>query len=268
MGSIQALAAIGAMDGFNIPRKLIYLYASDYRKKLQVWRKKHSNAEHFEYAWPDIQEWNVPDLYALEHKYLGEAFVAGKKDAYGNGRFFNGQSMPLRAVKKLHDKALLPSIKGEVKNIFEFKIKKETSKYLGQDMMKAVIEDEFGDQISLTIFPDSLSKAKQRIKDCYGTKHKLEPGMAIHFNGTVNFYEDEVGIILREIFDACPSPAVPADLKAKKIVVQRVSKKSKSNEEPATDLASIIEELEEDLYNGGHIDLDGEDEENDEDDDI
>lgn len=265
MTSIQALAAIGAMDSFGIPRKLIYLYGSDYRKKLQVWLKKHDpKTETFEYAWPAAKEWGAPELYALEHKYLGEAFVCGKKIAYGNGRFFNGQSMPIKAIKKLNDKAALPQVKGEIKNIFEFKIKKETSKYVGQDMMKCVIEDEFGDQIGVTIFPDSLNKARKAIKDAYGNKYKLDVGMSIYFNGSVNLYEDEIGIILRDLFDGCPPPEVPSDLKAKKIVVKRASKKIKDDSSKSEEVTDIIGDLEDDLFNGGHIDLDEEESDSDE----
>lgn len=261
--SIQALAAIGALDCFKIPRKLIYLYASDYRKKLQVWLKKHDpKTEKFEYAWPSITEWPTPDLFALEQKYLGEAFICGKKEAYNNGRFFDSKSMPLRVMKKLQDREMLPSVKAEIKSIFEFKIKKETSKYLGQDMMKCVIEDENGDQANLTIFPDALKKAKQRIKDCYKSKVILEPGIALHFNGSVNIYEDEIGIILRDLFDACPPPSVPDDLKAKKIVVKR-AKKDKTEPKKEENANDIISDLEDDLFDGGHIDLDSEEKEDD-----
>lgn len=256
MTSIQALVATGALDSFKVPRKLIYLYGSDYRKKLQVWLKKHDpRTEKFEYAWPSVEEWGLPDLFALEQKYLGEAFICQKKQAYDNGRFFNGQSMPLKSIKRLEDKSSLPTVKGEIKSIFEFKIKKENSKMLGQNMVKCVIEDEFGEQINLTIFPDSLKKAHKRIKECYGNKYKLEPGISIHFNGSVNLYDDEIGIIMRDLFDACPPPPVPSDLKAKKIVVSR---SKKSNEKESDKSSDLIGDLEDDLFLGGHIDLDEE----------
>lgn len=255
--AIQALAASGALDCFNIPRKLIFLYAADYRKKLQVWLKKHDPAtEKFQYEWPEIKEWSSQELYALEHKYLGEAFICDKKLAYGNGRFFDGKSMPIRAIRKLSDRSMLPSVKGEIKNIFETKIKKETSKIFGQDMLKAVIEDEYGDQISITFFPDSLKKSKQRIKQVYGDKQKLDVGLAINFNGSVNIYNDEVGVIVKDLLDACPPPAIPSDLKAKKISIKKSPKKEiKKSVEEAED---IIEDLEDELYNGGFIDLENE----------
>jgi DNA polymerase-3 subunit alpha len=267
--SIKALAAIGALDSFKIPRKMIYLYASDYREKLKAWLKTHnSKIEQFEYAWPAFDEWSRPELYALELKYLGESFICGKKVAYDNGRFYNGKSIPIRAIKKEKDKSILPHVKGEIKSIFEFKIKKETSRYVGQDMAKCVIEDEFGDQINITIFPDSLKEARRRIKDAFGSKHKLEPTMSIHFNGSVNLYEDEIGVIVRDLLNASPSPAVPEDLKAKKIVVKRLSKKEKIDIKKSDNVDDIISDLEDDLFNGGHIDLDQEEDETGDDYDI
>ncbi len=269
MASIKALAAIGALDSFNIPRKLIYLYSSDYRAKLKAWLKKHNGkVEKFEYAWPSINEWSMPELYALEHKYLGEAFICDKRIAYDDGKFYNGKSVRIRAIKKEKDRTVIPHVKGEIKSIFEFKIKKETSRYVGQDMAKCVIEDEFGDQITITLFPDSLKDAKRRIKDCFGTKHKLDPAMSIHFNGSVNIYEDEIGIIVRDLLNASPPPAVPGDLKSKKIVVKRASKKEKEEPKKEDDIDDIVSELEDDLFNGGHIDLDEEEDETDDDYDI
>src|SRR5690606_21997503 len=55
--AIQALAAAGCLDSFNIPRKLMFLYYSDYRKKFQVWSKKHNiETEEFSYPWTDEKE--------------------------------------------------------------------------------------------------------------------------------------------------------------------------------------------------------------------
>src|SRR6185436_3546250 len=80
--SIQALAASGAMDSFKIPRKVIYLYCSDYRKKLQVWLKKHDpKVDEFVYPWPKETDWSISELYALEQFYLGESYVCKPADA-------------------------------------------------------------------------------------------------------------------------------------------------------------------------------------------
>jgi hypothetical protein len=92
--------------------------------------------------------------------------------------------------------------------------------------------------------------------------------MSIHFNGSVNLYEDEIGIIVRDLLNASPPPAVPVDLKAKKIVVKRASKKDKKDPKKEDDVEDIISDLEDDLFNGGHVDLDQEGDETDDDYDI
>lgn len=263
-GAIQALAAIGALDSFKIPRKLMYLYAQDYKQKLKIWLKTHDpEKEKFNYAWIYCDDWDASQLYALEFKYLNEAFICDKKIAYGNGKFFDGKSIRIRSIKKLPDKTQVPFVKGVITNTFEFKVKKETSKYVGKSMLKATIEDEFGDQINITIFPDALENTQKRLKDYYGSKCKLDVGTAIYFGGITNYYEDDMGLILRDVFDACAFPGLPTDMKAKKISIK--SERKPKNSKKSETAKEIIEELEEDLYNEGYIDLDNEDDNEDND---
>ncbi len=256
--TIQALASSGCLDTFGISRKLIFLYCSDFRKKLQIWLKKHDpSKEEFNYPWPVEKEWSLPEMYALEKSYLGEAFICPKKDAYG--KFFKeGSSMTLAEAKKLPNKKVVPSIKAEVKSVFEFKIKKETSKFFGLTMAKVTIEDEFGDQCSLTIFPDRWEKINKRLKELGGNKCIFEEGIAINFGGSVNIYEDDFGIILDNFYGVQPHPSVPADLKAKKVSL----KKTKSDEikTDVSDSSKLLEDIEDQLYDEGLIDfIDNED---------
>lgn len=255
---IQALAVNGCLDSFGISRKLIYLYCSDYRKKLQVWLKKHDpNKETFVYPWPEHTEWSLPELYALEKASLGESFVCTKKDAYVN--FFKNKSVPIKYINSLSDRDAVPSIRAEVKSIFEFKVKKETSKYFGENMIKSTIEDENGDQITLTVFPNKWKEVKSRMKELCGNKYKFSEGIVIHFSGTVNVYEESMGIILENFYDFAPAPLVPKDLKARKI-----SKKNKNIEKKleeldiSTNLDEYIDNVEDSLYDEGLIDLDNE----------
>ena len=151
--SIQALAAAGAMDSFKIPRKLIYLYCSDYRKKLQVWLKRHDpTKEEFVYPSPTELDWSISEIYALEQYYLGESFICKPAEAYG--KFFKDKHVGVYEIKKSKEKTKLYPIKAIIRDYFEFKVKKETSRYYGQSMIKSVIEDKNGDQCSCTIFPD------------------------------------------------------------------------------------------------------------------
>jgi DNA polymerase-3 subunit alpha len=256
--TIRALAASGCLDRFGISRKIIYLYCDDYKKKLQSWFKKHNpEFDKFEYPWPVEKDWSLPEVYALEKSYLGEAFACSKRDAYGN--FFKQRSTSVKEMLTMKDRERIPSIRAEVKSVFEFKVKKETSKYLGQNMIKATIEDERGDQITLTVFPDRWKDVKTRIRDLYGSKYKFDPGMAISFSGTLNVYEDEVGIILDTLYEAAPPPPLPKDLKIKKKVSM---KKSSNDSEQNIDLNNIdktVENIEDELFDEGLIDLDQED---------
>ena len=250
---IQALAAAGAMDSFKIPRKLIYLYCSDYRKKLQVWLKKHDpTKEEFVYPWPHETDWKLAELYALEQFYLGESFVCKPAEAYG--KFFKDSHVCIYEIKKVKDKTKMAPIKVIIRDYFEFKVKKETSKYYGQAMIKAVVEDKNGDQCSCTIFPDRWQQLQDRIKDI-NSKLTFDAGIALSFSGSTNNYEDEVGIILDNLYDVCAIPALPADLKAKKINLKEARAKAEPESEKPNDNQSLLERIEDMLWDEGLIDL-------------
>lgn len=253
--TIQALAAAGSMDSFGLSRKLIYLYCSDYRKKLQIWLKKHNPiTEQFIYPWIDEKEWNIQELYALEQYYLGESFICAPTQAYGS--FFKDNHRCFADLKKLKNRTKIFPIKGIVVNFFEFKVKKETSKFYGQPMIKAIIEDKNGDQCSCTIFPDRWQLISKRIKELQN-KAVFEPGLALSFAGTTNIYEDEVGIILEDLFAIALAPKVPIDLKAKKVSLKKEKSSDliQQNNKNINNL-QLLSEVEDNLYNLGLIDLD------------
>ncbi len=247
--TIQALASSGALDSFGIPRKLIYLYCSDFRKKIQVWLKKHNPlAETFMYPWPQEPDWKLSELYALEHFYLGESFTCKPPVAYGN--FFKTDHRTIYEIKKVKEKTRLAPIKGIIVDFFEFKVKKETSKFYGQAMAKVTFEDKNGDQCKITVFPDRWQQVQKKIKDIH-SKAVFDVGLAISFCGTTNSYEDEMGLILEDLYDISLTPAVPADLKAKKVKLKE-SKADKVIQQ------SLLEEIEDDLINQGLLDIDEE----------
>jgi DNA polymerase-3 subunit alpha len=255
--AIQALAAVGAMDSFKIPRKLIYLYCSDYRKKLQVWLKKHDpNTEEFVYPWGKEPDWQVSELYALENFYLGEGFICKPSAAYGS--FFKDDHKTCYDIKKSKNKTKLLPVKAIIKDFFEFKVKKEKSKYYGQAMIKAVIEDKNGDQCSLTIFPDRWQLVQERIKNI-SRKSTFDIGLALSFAGNTNDYEDDMGIILDNLFNISIIPELPGDLKAKKINLKEAKAATKIPVESKT-VKDIVSELENILYEEGLISFDDDDE--------
>lgn len=253
--SIQALAAAGALDIFKIPRKIMFQYCSDYRKKLQVWMKKHDpKTEEFVYPWPKETDWSLSELYALEQFYLNESFVCKPAEAYG--KFFKDEHNTVADVRKAKDKTILPSMKVIVRDFFEFKVKKEGSKYYGQSMIKAVVEDKNGDQCKLTIFPDRWKMVQDRIKNI-NSKAEFANGLGFHFSGNTNNYEDDMGLILDSLYNVAPIPALPADLKDKKKINLKEAR-VKVDKKPG-EIKNLLEDIEDTLYDEGLIDLDNED---------
>jgi len=259
--TIQAFAASGALDSFKLTRKQIFYYCADYRKKLQIWLKKHDpNTEEFIYPFPKEEDFTIPEKYALEFHYMNEGFVCQPFKAYKN--FFSDNHDTVKDIKKSENKKYLNSVKCIVRDYFEFKIKKEASKMYGQTMAKILIEDKFGNQCSCTIFPDRLQLLQSHMKT-FNKGLKFEPGVAMNFSGSANVYEDEMGIIFDKVYSVVPSPQTPKDMKAKKIV----SKKSKKSEnadidssdikdiKPLNDNEDLFEQLEDGLYEDGLLDF-------------
>ncbi len=254
--NIQALAASGALDIFKIPRRLIFQYCSDYRKKLQIWLKKNDpKVDTFVYPWPKELDWSLSELYALEQFYLGESFICKMPEAYG--KFFKDEHNTIADIKKSKDRTALTSIKVVIKDFFEFKVKKEGSKYYGQSMIKAVIEDKNGEQCKCTIFPDRWKIIQNRIKEIH-SKYEFDVGLALHFSGSTNNYEDDMGIILDQLFNVSPIPALPEDLKIKKKVNLKEAKAKLTDNlvKKSNEIKDLFEQIEDSLYDEGLIDLD------------
>jgi DNA polymerase III alpha subunit len=233
--TIQALAASGCFDEFKISRKTIFHYIADYNKKYAAWNKKKNKEATFQYNWPIEQDWNESEKYALEMKFMNESFCNVNK-AY-NG-FFNDSKLNLSNLEKMEDRETINSCKVIVRDYFEMKVKKEGSKLLGRTMAKLLIEDIFGNQGNLTIFPESLDFSLKQIKLLTNSKVKLEPGIALHFSGSVNYYNDEAGIILDKLYAIASKPAEPIDIKIKKTA----SKLDKKED------VDIFEEIEKELF--------------------
>ena len=255
--TIQALAASGALDCFNISRKKMFLYNSDYRKKLTAWKKKHnSETEDFNYPWEEAKDWDITEYYALEVHYLNEGFICKPHDAYNN--FFNDPHKLYSDIKKSDNRQTLLPIKAVIIDCFSFKVKKEGSKFLGKTMAKLLLEDKNNEKYSCTIFPDKWEIFTERLK-----KQKIkeiEPGLAISFSGQANIFEEEVGIILNDVFDIKNKPQMPEDRKQKK-----VSLRSKEKSEAISDILNtnvddplFEEQIKDYLYDENLIDIDDE----------
>ena len=255
--AIQALAAAGALDCFGISRKNIFLYTTDYRKKAQTWAKRKTKTEGgFEYSWPEDKDWSLSEKYALEMKFIGEAYICGITQAYGN--FFNKSWFkPIKEIKNLVNKEDVYSVKGIVKDFFELKIKKEGSKYFGQAMLKLKIEDPNGDQCFVTIFPKDLELFNNKLKT-RKIKSKFGAGFALHFKATVNEYENENQLILNDLIDVSIPPLEPADLKSKSSKKEKTVKSEiLSNKEIEISNSSndLLEAVEDQLFDQGLIEF-------------
>jgi DNA polymerase III subunit alpha len=259
--TIQALAASGCLDLFQIPRHLLFLYCSDYRKKLQVWCKKHNPAkEEFQYPWPSANEekpWSTDQIYAMESFYLGNAFSVKTEQAYGS--FFEDCRLTIAQIRKSPDKSQFPTIKLVVRDIFEFKVKK-AGKYQGMEMAKLTVEDLNGERCGLTIFPDRWKLVQDRVKELYGGKVKFHIGMAIHFSGATNLYEEDIGIILNDLYNVIPAPQRPKDLKSKKLNLKTIKREKREANSKDLDATQVLfEEIEDDFFQEGLLDLDEDD---------
>jgi hypothetical protein len=158
------------------------------------------------------------------------------------------------------------SIQAVVKDTFEFKVKKENSKIFGEVMAKVNLEDPWGNQMSMTCFPDSWIRLQEGAAKLLGKKYKFEPGIGIHVNGDLQWFDGNLSLIFTDITYAVPAPEKPDDLKPRKVSMPkiRVSKKDEEefeeNEVKETDPSDFLEEIEDELIESGLSDISDEDE--------
>jgi DNA polymerase III subunit alpha len=300
--SIQAMAASGSLDSFGLDRKMMFLYASDYRNKLRAhmnkmrraWDKKNQLAPpdsetakwimSFEYPWPSgLKPWSARELYALEEFYMGEGISGTIKERYEG--FFDEYSINFNKLKELmpyekqsederedrrantHNIQMqhLRGLKGIITTLFSFRVKKEDSKIFGQEMARIVVQDAFGNDMDVIAFPDAWECAQHRIeKELARGKHKVEPGIAIFFSGSFQWENAHTNsFILGDILDYRPIPALPTDLKSRKVKMPRGSKLSKKDIDEL-EKEDVVEQLEEEMIDEGLSPIGDEDEFDDE----
>ena len=268
--AVQALAASGALDLFNMPRRQMFLYASDFKKKLKVHNdrnKKKNEDRKFKYPWPDESEWAIPEIYALEKHYLGEGLSGNKIDVYKG--FFTATAANYSKLHKRYPEATREEIRGvrdryrifklegEIKSIFEFKVKDEKSKIYGQQMARVGLEDPFGNQVVMVCFPEGLDLIKERFKDLSrpGNVYKFdEIGTGIKINGSISWYQGDISIIFEDLVACCHPPALPPDMKDKKKISMRTIRTRKKKDR--VDAQLLLEEVEEELAEEGYANLD------------
>ena len=101
---------------------------------------------------------------------------------------------------------------------------------------------------------------KDRIQEI-NKKAEFGIGIALYFSGSTNDYEDDMGIILNELFYIALPPALPDDLKAKKINLKEAKAKLAAPDSKDIDWNTpktpqeILDQIEDNLYDEGLIDL-------------
>jgi len=237
--TVQALAACGALDCFGQTRKSMCLYCSDIRKKYREWKKRNSDKK-FTYKLPK-EEWSISELRALETHFIGEALTGTKKDTFD--KLFSGHN----AVSKISDIVKMPNrtniiLEAEVKDIFFFKVKKETSKIFGQECCRMLLEDLNNEQISVVLFPESLGMLRMLFESQF-SEDKIEKGFGIRISGTVNKYNNEISIIVSDIYGLFIPIEISTKFEQKKLVISSVSSKDINqitSDDIETDMLSII----------------------------
>lgn len=247
--AVQALAASGCLDSFRMTRKQMFLYASDFKKKLQVWlKKKHKDGETFNYPWPDDREdWTIAQKYALERYYIGEGLSGNKIQAYPG--FFNSAAPKFATFPEQYpdpgdpnESYRIPPFQAEVIGFFEFKVKKENSKSFGKPMAKVMLEDPWGTPMMMTVFPKQWANIKERVKILTGGKSEFVPGIAIFASGNINWYEGDISIIFEDLLKCDPPPPLPSDLKPKKVSMRTSRARKKIEEMEVEDLIEAVED--------------------------
>lgn len=257
--SVQAMAASGCLDSFSMSRRQMFLYASDFKKKLQVWLKRKKKEGNFNYPWPNEEgDWTIAQKYALERYYIGEGLSGNKIQAYPG--FFNSMAPRFAEfAKKFPNPGTsdehfpIPAFQAEIMGFFEFKVKKEKSKSFGKPMAKIMLEDPFGTVMVMTVFPKQWVDLKDRIKVLTGGRsNEIVPGIAIYARGSLNWYEGDISIIYEDLLKCVPPPPLPSDLKSRSVSM-RVSRSRKKTEE--VDPSELLEQIDDELIEEGAEDL-------------
>ena len=237
--TVQALAACGALDCFGHTRKSMCLYCSDVRKKYREWKKRNPDKK-FVYDLPK-DEWSKDELRAYETHFIGEALTGTKKDSFE--KLFSGHPSvsKISELEKMKNRTNV-IIEAEVKDLFFFKVKKESSKIYGQECCRMLLEDLHDEQIAVVFFPEALGMLRMLFESQF-SEEKIEKGFGIRVAGTVSRYNNEISVIASDIYGLFTPTEMPTKIEQKKLVISSVSSKKKNeitSDDIENDMLSII----------------------------
>lgn len=262
--SIRGLICSGSLDRFGGTRRQKYEFVEDFRKKLKAHQNRKKKIGEFNYPWVTTPEWTDSELYALEKFYMVESITISKRNAYKG--FFSEKDLPFNQLakdfpnpesshkkpsekKQFSDKKRVDAIRGVVIEFHQFLIKKPDSKLLGQTMAKVRLEDQYGQELIMTVFPDGLKELKTKIKLFTRNKCTLEEGVGLVLEGDLNWYEGAIALTYVDVLRVVPPPSLPTDLSAKKVKMQYQKEEMLFTDsiDPDETLESIEEEM---IFNG------------------
>ena len=192
---LEALAKAGSFDSFNISRKDICENGKKIRERLIQFIKKQTKdgydgatvLEEFPLNLTG-QEWDKPQLLTYEREVLGELVSGTLNDLFPG--FFTGYNVvPLAKLKTLPNRHEI-AVEVLIKSVFrEFKIRKP-GKYFGKMMIKYFVEDLYGSENELTVWPTEY----ERVKKIVG-----EGGIPIRALCQISEFNGNKTLMLREL---------------------------------------------------------------------
>lgn len=183
---MEALAKAGSFDSFKLSRKETCEQGKTIRERLASFIKKQNKDGYYDFSLDDFPlgfnniEWSKAELLKNEYEVLGELVSGSLDDLYPN--FFTNYNMTaLSNIKRLPDRHEI-TVEVLAKSIIrEFKIKKE-GRNKGKTMVKYHIEDIYGAQSELTVWPSEYDKVKKLVGD--GGKPIRAKCQVSDFNGS------------------------------------------------------------------------------------
>lgn len=199
---LEVLAKAGCFDSFNLTRKDICENAKKVRDRLSKFLTKRikdgydavAALEEFPLNFSG-QEWNKPETLKHEMEVLGELVSGDLSDLFPG--FFTGyNATPLARLKKLPDRQEV-AVEVLIKSVFkEFKIRKP-GKYCGKWMIKYFVEDMYGSENELTVWPTEYDRMKKLIGD---------GGVPIRALCQVSEFNGNKTLMLRELIEVYKEP--------------------------------------------------------------
>lgn len=164
---VEVLAKAGCFDSFNFNRKDIHDEGKKIRDKMNNFlRKRLKDGYDADMAISDFpitfsgNEWSKQQKLRYEQEVLGE-LVSGNIDDLYPGFFTNIGVSPISKLKSLPNRHKI-IVEVIVKSFLrEFKIK--SGRYKGKKMAKYLVQDLYGSEVELTVWPSEYEMAKKKM---------------------------------------------------------------------------------------------------------